>query len=126
VAVVGVAALGLLGTACTPPNELTLTLGRFGSVSSDGHTVTLGGTIACAQPGVVVLYMGTSTGFSGGSVTMHCPDAGDTESWAASFGDLDDTQPRGEHTASVSAYLFDADDDEQDDYVTVARKVTLS
>lgn len=124
-----VAAVALLGAACTPaPNELTaFGISRYGEVSANGHDVTLRGTVACERPGNVDLFMFTADGFSPETApTIEC-DGPELQHWAQTFHDADTVQPERRTWVSIEVRLWQVGEPyENEDWMDVSRSVELS
>jgi hypothetical protein len=119
-----VAASALVGTACHPTNEvLAFGISRSGGVSADGHSVTLGGTVACDYQGTVRLFMSTTQGFSpdiAPSITCSGPEL---QQWVQTFQDST-VQPKGATYVTIEACTDCGGHSE--DSMTVTRTVFLA
>jgi hypothetical protein len=123
----GVGALGLLGTACQPPIDLTsFGVSRFGEVSADGHFVTLRGNVSCSRPGTVDLFL-TIGDFSPSTAPNISCEGPDGNSWARTFQDNTATVNKGSVRITIQAALSEPNTgEENDDVVDLSRTVELS
>ena len=120
-----VAAAGLLGTACHPPNKLqAFSISRTGHVSVDGHSVSLRGTVACDYPGRVDLVMTTAQGFSPEIAPAITCDGPKVQRWAQTFYDADTVQPKGGTIVTIQAWTGMGDHSPYS--TTVSSEVSLS
>ena len=119
-----VAAGGLIGTACHPPNLVqAFGFNRTGRVSTDGHSVSLRGTIACQYPEPVHLVMATAQGFSPQTPPSIECDGPELKQWAQTFYDGDTVQPTGSTLVTIQAWTGFGD--HSPDFMTASHEALL-
>jgi len=119
-----VAGGALVGTACHPINEvLAFGISPSGGVSADGHSVTLGGAVACEDRGTVRLFMSTTEGFSPDAAPSITCSGPELTQWVQTFFDSS-VQPGGVTSVTIRACTDCGGHSE--DSMTVTRKVWLA
>ena len=88
VVAVAVAAVGLLGTACEPPMEITLGVSRTATLNESTNDITFRGTVACTRGGepVDIWIDIVQDGVSGswGSIGVGC-EGPDPVPWSVTY-----------------------------------------